>query len=1359
MFKVTGTGPAKAKLTPDYSVPIADEQQAANAGTVTWAVSREAQIRSEVTLLYPQDVMTPPATTTGSAGDLDKPQENGSASTTASQAATGDAKIDGILSGVKWAAGITYSDVDSAADYQAGYSSDGDGDGISAQNEGFSQFTAQQTLAMHTALNNATYTQLAAAWGFSIEGFTNLTIDYAGAGAANATIRAANSSDPSTAYAYYPNSNIYGGDTFFGNYYDSSIYTLKNPVAGNYAWHTMLHELGHSLGLKHGQETGGPANVALPYAWDSIEFSVMTYRSYVGAPLSGYTYEQWGAPQTYMMLDIAALQTMYGADYSVQSGDTVYTWSPTTGETYINGGLAIDPGDNRIFATIWDGGGIDTYDLSNYSTNLTLDLNPGGYSVFSNAQLAYLGSSQYARGNIFNALLFNGNTASMIENAIGGSGNDTITGNDLANALTGGSGSDYLSGGKGDDVLDGGDGDDTLLGGDGNDIIDGASGADLIYGGAGNDIIYGGWMDDTVYGEAGDDIFVIRQSLAGTEFGDYTDGGSGTDRLDLSQIATDYSAIVNLGTGTWQYNPLYGGPWTITGVENVDGTQLGDIITGNSGVNVLNGNGGNDSIDGGAGNDIIDGGSGDDTLFGGDGNDIIDGGDGADLIFAGAGNDIIYGSWYTDTVYGEAGNDVFIIRQFGSSTEFGDDTDGGSGTDRLDLSQITTAYGAAVNLDTGSWQYNPLYGGPWTITGVENVDGTQLDDVITGNSSVNVLNGNGGNDTIYGGGGSDTINGGSGNDTIYGDAGNDIINGGSGNDVLIGGDGNDVFDGGDGTDLIYGEGGNDTFLLANGWTGSYGEVFLGGAGSDTFDISAVTGLATSTINLTDGTFTYTPGSSGPISLSSIENVVGSSAADEITGSGEINRLAGLAGNDILFGLGGDDMLDGGAGNDLLDGGTGIDTAVYGGATSAVTVSLAIAAAQATGGAGTDTLTGIENLSGSAYNDTLTGDAGNNVLDGRVGADTMTGGDGNDTYYVDNVGDLVVENSSTGGTDDRVFSSVSYSLTNRTIETLTLTGVAAISATGNSKAQTLNGNDAANTLMGLDGNDVLNGFGGDDTLDGGNGDDSLDGNDGIDTAAYNTATSAVTVSLAVAGAQATGGAGTDTLANIENLIGSAYNDTLTGNSGANVINGKAGSDTMAGGDGNDIYYVDNVGDVITETSTGGSDTVYSSVSYSVSSTYVETLILTGSAAINASGNSHNNSLTGNSGANVIQGGGGNDVLNGGLGADTLSGGSGSDIFVFNSALGGGNVDSITDYSISNDTIRLDDSVFTGLALGALAANAFYVGTAAHDADDRIIYNSSTGALFFDADGNGAGAAIQFATLTTGLPLVASEFVVI
>jgi len=1219
MFKVTGTGPAKAKLTPDYSTPIASDNDATSVDTVTWAVSREAQIRSEVLLLYPQDVMTPPDTT--SAGNPGGPQENGSLSTTVSQAATGDAKIDGILSGVKWAAGITYSDTDAAADYQAGYFSDADNDGISAQNEGFSQFTAQQTLAMHTALNNATYTQLGAAWGFSIEGFTNLTIDYVGAGASTATIRAANSSDPGTAYAYYPNNSIYGGDTFFGNAYDSSIYTLKNPVAGNYAWHTMLHELGHSLGLKHGQETGGPANVALPHAWDSVEFSVMTYRSYVGAPLSGYSYEQWGAPQTYMMLDIAALQTMYGADYSVQSGDTVYSWSPTTGETYINGSLAIDPGGNRIFATIWDGGGIDTYDLSNYSTDLTLDLNPGGYSVFSDVQLAYLGAGNYARGNIFNALLYQSNSASMIENATGGSGDDSIVGNYLDNVLTGGGGNDYLFGGEGND---------TLYGGAGNDIIDGSYGFDLIYGGSGNDIIYGSWTTDTVYGEAGDDSFVIRQTSTDTEYGDNTDGGTGIDLLDLSQISNTYGAIVDLSSGTWQYNPLYGGPWTITGVENVNGTQLDDVITGDSGANILNGNGGNDLLVGGGGNDIL--------------------------------------------------------------------------------------------------------------------------------------------------------------------------SGGAGNDQLRGGDGNDVFDGGSGQDIFYGEGGNDTLKIVNGWNGGYGEIFVGGAGIDTFDFSGTAGLDAH-VNLTDGEFwDINFPAFGPISLASVENVIGGSGADDITGSGEANALTGNGGNDALYGLAGNDSLDGGAGNDILDGGAGIDVMTGGNDNDTYYVDNVgdnVVEGSSTGGTNdrifssvsyslsgrhveTLTLTGSTNINATGNNqvntlvgnsgantllgmggdDVLSAGDGNDVLDGGIGADTMTGGNGNDTYYVDNIGDNVVESSSTGGASDRIFSSVSYSLSGRYVETLTLTGALAINAAGNNQVNTLIGNGAINTLLGMGGNDILDGGAGNDVLEGGLGDDSLEGGTGTDTASYASAAAAVTVSLAIAGAQATGGAGSDTLSNIENLTGSAFDDTLTGNSGNNVLRGEAGADRMIGGTGNDTYYVDNSGDVVVEYSTGGtSDKVFSSVSFSLSGAYVETLTLTGSGNISATGNNQDNILTGNGGNNVIQGNGGNDTINGGLGADTLTGGAGSDLFAFSSALGGGNIDAITDYTVTNDTIQLDDSVFAGLALGALSAGAFYIGTAAHDSTDRIIYNSSTGALLFDADGNGAGAAVQFATLSTGLALVASEFVVV
>ncbi|WP_088182258.1 M10 family metallopeptidase [Sphingobium sp. Z007] len=1405
MFKVTGSGPIKVKLTPDYALPsTSDASGSGPEFTGTWSLSREAQVRSEVRLLYPMDAPTPPDTAPGS----DDLAENGSASTIFAVAATGDARIDGILRGNGWSGSITYADVDSTADYQAGYFSDSDGDGTSAQNEGFSQFTPQQLLAMHSALNAATYTQLAGAYGFSIEGFTNLTIDYAGAGSGAATIRGANSSDAPTAYAYYPSNSIYGGDTFFGNFYDGTSNSLKNPVAGNYAWHTMLHELGHSLGLKHGQETGGVSNVALPTAWDSIEFSVMTYRSYVGAPLSGYSYEQFGAPQTYMMLDIAALQTMYGADYTVHAENTTYSWNPTTGITYINGDVAIQPGDNRIFATIWDGGGIDTYDLSAYGNAVTINLAPGGHSLFSATQQAYLGGGNYARGNIFNALTFGGSNASLIENATGGSGNDTITGNVLANVLKGGSGQDTIYGGDGNDVIQGGFGTDTVYGEAGDDVfqvlqgefgdnIDGGSGTDLldlsnytatygatvdlsagswdfnpsfggpytisgvenvdgtqladtitgtigsnvlngnggndtllggsssdiIYGGDGNDIIQGGFATDTVYGEAGDDVFQVLQG----EFGDNIDGGSGTDRLDLSNYTLTYGATVDLSAGSWDFNPSFGGPYTITSVENVDGTQLADTITGDSNDNAINGNSGNDTLKGGIGLDIIHG---------------------------NGGNDVIQGGFGIDTVYGDAGDDVFQVLQ----GEFGDNVNGGSGSDRLDLSNYTTTYGATVDLAAGSWNFSPSFGGPYTITGVENVDGTQLADTLTGNGVNNVLNGN------------------DGNDVINGEAGNDTINGGNGNDQMIGGIGNDTFNGGSGVDVAYGEAGDDIYKVIAGWNGGYGELFSGGAGVDTIDGSAL--ISDYVVNLSDGEFAIS-GGSGLIALASVENATTGSGNDQVTGSAEANRLIGNAGADTLNGLDGNDVLQGGAGNDLLNGGAGndtvdggadIDTATYAGMAAGVTVSLAVAGAQNTIGAGTDTLIGIENLTGTSFNDVLTGNSGANVisggagadiLDGGAGADTLEGGASNDIYYVDNVGDNVLEGSSTGGTNDQIFSSVTYSLPGRQIEKLTLTGSANINATGNSLVQTLIGNSGNNILTGLAGNDVLNGGLGNDTLDGGA--DS-------DTATYAGMAAGVTVSLAIAGAQNTVGAGTDTLVGIENLTGTSFNDVLTGNSGANIItggdgsdtlNGGAGADTLDGGTSSDTYYVDNVGDNVVEgASTGGTnDQIFSSVTYSLAGRHIEKLTLTGSANVNATGNDLGQTITGNSGNNILDGLDGNDVLNGGLGVDTLKGGAGSDIFLFASTLGGGNVDTITDYVVANDTIQLDDAMFAGLTAGALSAPQFQIGSAANDAGDRIIYNSATGALLFDADGTGAIAAVQFATIGTGLSMVASEFIIV
>jgi hypothetical protein len=199
----------------------------------------------------------------------------------------------------------------------------------------------------------------------------------------------------------------------------------------------------------------------------------MSYRSYTDGPTNALTDEQYGYPTTFMMNDIQALQTLYGADYTSNSGNTVYSWSPTTGQEFINGVGQAMPGANRVFMTVWDGGGVDTYDMSNYTTNVSINLNPGAYSITSKAQLAYLGGGHYADGTVFNAYLFNNDPRSYIENANGGSGNDTIIGNAADNVLNGGSGNDTLEGGGGHDTLIGGAGSDTFIFGphDGVDTI------------------------------------------------------------------------------------------------------------------------------------------------------------------------------------------------------------------------------------------------------------------------------------------------------------------------------------------------------------------------------------------------------------------------------------------------------------------------------------------------------------------------------------------------------------------------------------------------------------------------------------------------------------------------------------------------------------------------------------------------------------------------------------------------------------------------------------------------------------------------------------------------------------------------
>ncbi|MER8381514.1 calcium-binding protein, partial [Mesorhizobium sp. M1399] len=222
----------------------------------------------------------------------------------------------------------------------------------------------------------------------------------------------------------------------------------------------------------------------------------------------------------------------------------------------------------------------------------------------------------------------------------------------------------------------------------------------------------------------------------------------------------------------------------------------------------------------------------------------------------------------------------------------------------------------------------------------------------------------------------------------------------------------------------------------------------------------------------------------------------------------------------------------------------------------------------------------------------------------------------------------------------------------------------------------------------------------------------------------------------------------------NLTGNEFAQTILGNAANNTINGGSGGDMMAGYRGNDTYYVDNAGDRVYEAAGGGTDKVLASVSHALLAGQEIELLATrnpsGTTAIN---------LTGNGFAQTVQGNAGSNIINGGGGADILTSNGGNDAFVFNSTLGAGNIDKVTDFNKVQDKIHLDDAVFAGLKLGGLSSDAFFAGTTAHDSSDHIIYNSSTGALSFDSDGIGGAAQVQFATLSPGLSLAAGSFLVI
>ncbi|WP_016950859.1 calcium-binding protein [Anabaena sp. PCC 7108] len=362
-----------------------------------------------------------------------------------------------------------------------------------------------------------------------------------------------------------------------------------------------------------------------------------------------------------------------------------------------------------------------------------------------------------------------------------------------------------------------------------------------------------------------------------------------------------------------------------------------------------------------------------------------------------------------------------------------------------------------------------------------------------------------------------------------------------------------------------------------------------------------------------------------------------------------------------------------------------------------------------GGAGNDVIFGGNDgdaIYGEAGDDTIYAGEGRDVLNGGTGNDTLYGEGGDDTYIVDSLGDVVSEDNVSGGDAggiDTVRSSVSWTL-GHNFEYLVLTGTDAIDGTGNGLNNIIKGNSADNILS--------------------------------------------------------GGAGNDT------LEGNAGNDTIYGGDGRDVLNGGTGDDTLYGGAGDDTYIVDSLGDVVSEDNASGTDTVRSSVSWILGDN-VEYLVLTATDSINGTGNELNNIIKGNSADNVlsgeagndtIEGNEGNDTLYGGTGNDRLTGGVGSDIFGFNNFSEG--VDTITDFNVADDFIQVSAAGFAGgLTAGLFDAGQFTIGSAATSSDQRFIYNSATGQLFFDADGNGSGAQTQFAKLSTGLALTDANFSVI
>ncbi len=965
--------------------------------------------------------------------------------------------------------------------------------------------------------------------------------------------------------------------------------------------------------------------------------------------------------------------------------------------------------------------GTDTV-TGNASTD-TLDFSSSASGVTVN--LSMVGLTQTVRAGFLSLFL----TATDIENVIGSSTVDSLTGNSLNNTITGGAGGDTMAGGTGNDtyILD----TDTALGAD-----------------------------------------VITELLA--DAGEDTLDFSGSSSLQITlDMALTTAQIINANLTI----TLTGG-----GFENAIGGDKDDDMKGNALANKLYGNAGNDTLFGATGDDFLDGGLGTDTLDGGDGSDSISAAADSNFQLTNAqltrnGSDVDYLNLIERaTLTGGVSNNVFTLTGWTGNATIA----GAGGTDTLiynaDVDMILT--GAAgtdlLSLNGGAYTFSLTGVEAYLLTGGVSNNTLNANGYNSGGSVT--LDGAAGNDTIVGSNGSDILRGGSGNDAITGGIGFDIIDGGTGTDTLVELNAFSSNLSNTTLNIIY-----SPLPGAPSYTDSLSSIEgLNIAGTGVNNSFTVTGSPVATVTLNAGgglgdklivstsyNATLTNTSLALSNLPGVTFTLSNFELAEITGSAGANVLnaAGFSGSVTLTGGNGNDTLTSGSGNDTLDGGdgndtykfntstalgtdtivdaSGTDTLDFSGSSLGVTLNLTLLSNPANANLTVNWAAGVslENIIGGSLGDTLTGTSGDNQLTGGAGNDALNGGAGNDTYFFNTNTALGTDTlNDTAGTDTLDFTGSTGTVT-----------VNLANATNIVNANlTINYTGTFENVIGGSGNDSLTGNGSDNQLTGGAGTDTLDGAAGNDTYLFDTDTALGTDTIVDI-------SGTDTLdfsasalgvtmdlntaavlgfvtnvvnANLtvrwatgvtmENLTGGSGNDTLSGNSSANILIGGAGNDALNGRGGNDTYAFNTDTALGTDTisDSAGTDTFDFSASTTNVSVNLETtavagtvtnvvntrLTLTWASTVileNLKGGSGNDTLIGNSASNVITGGAGDDEIDGRAGVNTLAGGAGDDHYYFDLALAGRDINgdgicSATDELTLGNVCTICDNTITELA---------------------------------------------------------------